>query len=322
MTNSLRPKTLKVLDHIGLDINNITVERVSGITNVNWKVVDASSGNKYLVKEISTNSDGLVDRSLEKLLIESNPELILYHYDLDEGLIIMNFLEGYSELDKQDINDMYREIVNAVKSIHDSSLSDSPESVGFDLPSKIREYMSILGQFSDNTYMQEYKILDSYQEYMYYLATLLNYSSKIKRTMCHNDLATGNILKSSDGKIILLDYEYAGVNDPAWDYASLLLEHSNVDYYNVCNLAHSKILNYIGERYGEDYGESMLLRITICMLLQDYLWSIWAVIYCIRTNHDPDYVSYMKSRIRRVINFMMTSSTTSDYFISKFKESI
>lgn len=43
--------------------------------------------------------------------------------------------------------------------------------------------------------------------------------------LCHNDLVRGNVLKKVDGSLLFLDYEFAGLNYPEFDLASLLSEN-------------------------------------------------------------------------------------------------
>ena len=41
---------------------------------------------------------------------------------------------------------------------------------------------------------------------------------------CHNDAVPENFIKSKNGTIYLIDWEYSGMNDPMADFAALFLE--------------------------------------------------------------------------------------------------
>jgi len=46
-----------------------------------------------------------------------------------------------------------------------------------------------------------------------------------KLVLCHNDVVAGNVLKKDDGSLSLIDYEFAGLNYPEFDKASLFSEN-------------------------------------------------------------------------------------------------
>lgn len=48
---------------------------------------------------------------------------------------------------------------------------------------------------------------------------------KEEMTLCHNDVVRGNVLKNDHGEIRLVDFEFAGLNYPEFDTASLLSEN-------------------------------------------------------------------------------------------------
>ncbi len=40
---------------------------------------------------------------------------------------------------------------------------------------------------------------------------------------CHNDVLAGNLIERPDGRLVLLDWEYAGMGDPRFDHANLAM---------------------------------------------------------------------------------------------------
>lgn len=107
---------------------------------------------------------------------------------------------------------------------------------------------------------------------------------------CHNDALYENFIKSPDGTIYLIDWEYSGMNDPMADFAALFIEagfeRENEDYIldqyfngEVPGNAHEKILCY--------------------EILWDCLWSQWTVI---KEAKGDDFGTYGEDRYRRAIN--------------------
>ena len=46
-----------------------------------------------------------------------------------------------------------------------------------------------------------------------------------RSALCHNDLVAENILEAADGRLVLIDWEYAGAGDPWFDLAVVIRHH-------------------------------------------------------------------------------------------------
>jgi len=89
-----------------------------------------------------------------------------------------------------------------------------------------------------------------------------------ERVACHNDLVPENILRTPSG-LTLIDWEYSGMNDPAWDLASVILE-SGLD----AEAEHRFLACYTGS----SVSERLRLRVDAYKLMQDFLWSLWSIL--------------------------------------------
>lgn len=88
------------------------------------------------------------------------------------------------------------------------------------------------------------------------------------KVACHNDLVPENILVTPRG-LTLIDWEYSGMNDPAWDLAAFLLE-SGYDE----RLKESFLSWYAPD--GASRG--LRARIAAYACLQDFLWALWSLL--------------------------------------------
>lgn len=114
---------------------------------------------------------------------------------------------------------------------------------------------------------------------------------------CHNDLVPENILRTPSG-LTLIDWEYSGMNDPAWDLASFLLE-SSIEAQDA-----GPFLATYAARMGQEGDPGLLHRIEAYKLLQDYLWSLWSLLQegaSRRPERARYYRSYGLSRYQRAI---------------------
>lgn len=106
---------------------------------------------------------------------------------------------------------------------------------------------------------------------------------------CHNDALYENFIKSSDGNIYLIDWEYSGMNDPMADFASLFIEadfeKENEDYI-------------LKQYFDGDVPASAWVKILCYRILWDYLWAQWTVI---KEAKGDDFGTYGRDRFNRAI---------------------
>ena len=103
----------------------------------------------------------------------------------------------------------------------------------------------------------------------------------IQLTICHNDPLCENFIKGSD-RMYLVDWEYAGMNDPMWDLADLFIE---------AEFTHEEE-NVFCQYYFESENtlDSIIKhRILINKILLDFLWSLWGRQRCISGEDLLDY---------------------------------
>ena len=89
----------------------------------------------------------------------------------------------------------------------------------------------------------------------------------IHKVPCHNDPLCENWVVSDSDRMYLIDWEYAGMNDPLWDVADLSIE-AGFDAES-----DAKFLCAYLERKAEpaDYRHFLAEKLYV-----DYLWTLWA----------------------------------------------
>lgn len=87
------------------------------------------------------------------------------------------------------------------------------------------------------------------------------------RAFCHNDPIYANWLLDPDGKLYLVDWEYAGMNDPMWDMADLSIESDFLP-------DHDELLLTVYLQHAPD--RKTMQRFIANKVFVDYLWSLWA----------------------------------------------
>ncbi len=130
----------------------------------------------------------------------------------EQGILISQYIAGrhrqnISSLDSRDLE----RLVELLKKTHEMNIA---------LPDF--DYLAHLDNYWQQLQKKDTAIPDLlYEEYEAVSAWLT--SHKGKRTLCHHDPNPHNIIEA-DGRLYLLDWEYAGYGWPAFDYAALSLE--------------------------------------------------------------------------------------------------
>lgn len=103
---------------------------------------------------------------------------------------------------------------------------------------------------------------------------------------CHNDLVPENFIKDENGRIYLIDWEYSGKNDPAWDLAAHLLE---------VKFTRETSILFLENYYQGPVPDIVREKILIFEICQDILWSEWTRLKELK---GEDFGSYGVDRLQ------------------------
>ncbi|MBR5618098.1 MAG: phosphotransferase [Clostridia bacterium] len=119
--------------------------------------------------------------------------------------------------------------------------------------------------------------------------------SSVRRVFCHNDPIYANWLVDRNGKMYLVDWEYAGMNDPMWDLADLSIES---DF--TADLDQALLTVYLQQ----EPDDLTIRRFLANKVYVDFLWSLWAKA---REPFESDWVvEYGKMRFSRMQQHIVT----------------
>lgn len=253
-----------------------------GLTNYNY--IMNIKGIEYVIRQPSAMTHLMIDRKIEKINnniatnIGLNAECI--HFDEDTGIKISKYIKESKNIGEA--NPLCKEnikiAVNLMKKIH---LTDNKFPNIFHWEEEIDKYEDIVlglngALFSDYPRNKE---------------LLLNFMKEnIKKTNlvpCHNDTVPENFLINQNSEGYLIDWEYSGMNDPAWDLAAYIIE-SKLDKEAIEYI----LLDY----YREMPDDQEILKIKSYMMAQDLLWTVWALI---RHYDGDDFLDYCMLRYER-----------------------
>jgi len=105
---------------------------------------------------------------------------------------------------------------------------------------------------------------------------------------CHNDLLPGNVLFEDDSsRVWLLDFEYAGMNDPFFDLGNLSVN---------CGLDAAGDEELLRLYFGAA-TPARLARLHLMKMMSEFREGMWAVVQQAISTLDTDFVTYAKERL-------------------------
>lgn len=237
------------------------IERLGGLTNFNYLVTAGEL--KAVFRLPGEGTEGLVDREVECAITRAASDIgvdsELLYFDPATGIKVMAYIDNaetmHPETMQQDQN-----IVLAAKllrTLHDDA---APVDYRFDVFEMIPHYEKLIRQ-------NETIDWEGYDELRSALFELKDDMAGGALTLCHCDPLCENFVKDAErGRMYLIDWEYGGMNDPLWDVADVIIESG---YDPGQRIAFQDA--YFGRPASDEEHE----RVTINIVLIDFLWALW-----------------------------------------------
>lgn len=246
----------KVLKVNKKDIHNIHTLK-KGMTNRSF--IFTVKDKRYIMRIPGEGTDKLIDRKEEydvyqQVKTEPYTEKILY-LNPDNGYKISEFLESTRNSDANDILDVKRSI-NVLHKFHNQNYQVNHT---FDLWKQIDFYESLRNTTS------------AYRDYEDTKKRVLKLKPFIKEnierwSLCHIDANSDNFLIDKNNKVFLIDWEYAGMQDPDLDIAMYAM-YAGYDKEQIDQL--------IDIYYKNNCKENIRYKIYAYVAVGGLLWSNW-----------------------------------------------
>ncbi|MGG7074241.1 choline kinase family protein [Campylobacter sp. 9BO] len=269
----------------GLKVKSISL--LGGMTNTNF-LVTTIDDKKFVLRISGNNSNKLVDREkefyIQNIMRKHGFGVEIIYFDKISGIKITKFLSNATNLTPKNISNFIPQIALHLKALHSLNLNLEYK---FDPFLEMQKYLTAskmpidcITNFKDGLNLFWHlrkKICEINQKY---------YNQDMIFVPTHGDLVPENILVSEQDHIILIDWEYAGANDPCWDLASVIVEG------NLSKKEEHKFLN----SYNPSQAEYE--KIEIYKSIMDILWSAWAIA---KTNSKKSYLDYGQQRLNNAL---------------------
>lgn len=257
------PKIKKLIsDVFGTEIYT-DISRMGGLTNHTYKVT-LPDGNEYVVRIPGEGTEEMIVRNDElistRLACDLGIDTDLLCFNKDGSKItkyIPNAITMSAELLHQDNH--IEQIAEIFKKLHSCGVDTK---VPFEVFEIAKGYEKII---ADNNVA----MFDDYNDIkpqVMQIKSEIDSTTDIKKVPCHNDALCENWVEGN-GKMYLIDWEYAGMNDGMWDLADVSIEAGFDETYD------EKLLSAYLEHTPTVSDKKHFLANKIYV---DYLWTLWA----------------------------------------------
>ncbi|EPX86013.1 choline kinase family protein [Salipiger mucosus] len=261
-----------------------------GISNENWRVQSAAGGD-WFVKVPGNGTEMFIDRvaALDASRKAAAAGLGPRVYDdlAERGVEINDFLPDRRASTHSDFNRLEpcRAAIAAYRTMHGLPPLGLTKTV-FDMIDEHAAQVADLGarQYRDGAWM----MLNAD------IAREALHASGLDLVPCFNDPMPGNFMIGEDGSIMLIDYEYASMNDRCYDLGI---------WFGEMFFTPQRELELIEEYFGEVRPE-IVSRVIVHKALADVKWALWSMVQLAVSRLDFDFHKYgmwKKMRARSIM---------------------
>lgn len=239
------------------------LSRMGGLTNHTYKVI-LDNGEAYAVRIPGLGTEELIVRSDEKISTQLACELgidaqILYFGE--DGAKVTEYIPQAITMSADALKEPkhIEQMAEIFKKLHSCGADTKVPFEVFDMAEVYEKIIQKeqVGMFDDYRKVKE--------EVMRIKAEIDD-AVEIRKVPCHNDPLCENWVEGS-GRMYLIDWEYAGMNDGMWDLGDVSIE---AGFDETCD---GMLLRaYLGREPGAVEKKHLLAS----KIYVDFLWTLWA----------------------------------------------
>jgi CTP:phosphocholine cytidylyltransferase-like protein/thiamine kinase-like enzyme len=238
----------------------------AGLTNVSF--VFTAGGIKYVYRHPGGTAGNLINRKAERYAQYKAKELgvdksVIY---MDEsGWKISYYVPDMVSCDFETHPEQFKLGMEYLRKIHGVQV-DSDIKV-FDDVKEGKKLMTIASASKGNLFSEFSELIEKIEK-LDLLVKADAVTLGIKPVLCHNDAYVPNYLATQTGELYLIDWEYAGINDPANDVACILCRG---DY------SKERTEEYLREYFGRELTPGEHRHYIAYIALCGFYWFCWGL---------------------------------------------
>ena len=263
----------------------VEAERLNGaLTNQSYKVT--TEGGVYVLRLAGEGTSGFIDRAAEghnaRVAAATGVNAGMLYFDAKAGTMLTRFVGGVpmdGETARNDPAAVSRAVL-ALRRVHGLGRVFRSR---FDVFARLDGYLDLLfemGTPPPSDYFEVWRETEAIRQALE--------ANPANLAPCHNDPWPGNLLDTGD-RVYIIDWEYSGMNDPAWDLADFAVEAGLEP-----DAERAMLETYLGV----PPPPTLLSRLALYKAMSDLHWSLWAIVQHANGNTSEDFQAYALARLK------------------------
>ncbi|WP_105177291.1 NTP transferase domain-containing protein [Clostridium cagae] len=279
--------TVKTIVREAMKVSEDEISEVvaaGGMTNKNYRI--CVKGKRYILRVAGIGTECMISRKNEmfnsSIASEREYNVETPYFNVEIGIKISTFIENAETLTPRSVKkeENLKQVTRILRDLHEDN--EFPMKNEFNVFRELEKYEDIL-KTSDGEFFHDY---DEVRERFMKLEQVLKECDRVF-VPSHNDLVSENLVKDTEGRIYLIDWEYSGINDDMWDLAALSLEN---------NFSEDDTELMFRLYFNGEADDNSRKRLLIHQISQDLLWAVWTLI---KENEGDDFGTYGIDRYNR-----------------------
>lgn len=240
-----------------------SIERMGGLTNHTYHVT-LEDGREYVVRIPGEGTEELIVRSDEKKSTELACRLgvdapLLYFGD--DGSKVTEYIPNAITMSSETLK--RRENIKRVAEIY-KKMHHSGEDTG--VPFEVFDMAAGYEKIINNMNVPMFDDWDEMSKKVIDIKSQIDKAIVSPKVPCHNDPLCENWVVG-DGRMYLIDWEYAGMNDGMWDIADVSIE---------AGFEVEQDMMLLREYLEKQPTTLNIMHLIASKVYVDYLWTLWA----------------------------------------------
>ena len=260
----------------------VEIVPLGSFTNLSYKLT--AHGGAYVLRLAGKGTSAYIDRGAEehnaRIATEAGLNAEVLHFDAKAGTMLSRFIEG-PHMDKIEFRrdpDAPARAALTLKRLHGIARTFRSR---FGPYAPIDYYLDLLRALRSPLPEAYYEVKDDAEAVRDTLK-----AAPVHPVPCHNDTCPENFLEV-DRRVYLIDWEYSGMNDPAWDLADLSVEAGFGPEQD------QKMMDaYCGGAVPAGFYERVVLQ----KAMSDYFWGLWSIVQHANGNPAAEFWTYAIGR--------------------------
>ena len=240
-----------------------SIERMGGLTNHTYHVT-LEDGSEYVVRIPGDGTEEMIVRSDEKasttLACDLGIDAEMLYFG-DDGSKVTRYIPNAVTMSSETLHEKEHidQMAAIFKKLHTCGQDTGVPFEVFDMAESYEKIIYDKNVSMDDDY-------DAVKATVMDIKAQVDASADIPKVPCHNDALCENWVVG-DGKMYLIDWEYAGMNDGMWDLADVSIEAG-------FDAEHDRM--FLTSYLGKEPDTAELKHFLASKIYVDYLWTLWA----------------------------------------------